>query len=199
MTTSALERSIKMFTFQTLGEAEQTLQKSRFIARAKRCDHERELALFLNGFAKDHAGAGHLAYAFRIQTPAGVVARFSDAGEPSGTAGKPILQMLEGKPYLNCCVAVIRYYGGINLGTGGLSRAYSGTAKLAMAQAISVPFVAMVELSLQVPYAAVDALTREISKLGGLVLDKQFDAAAHFIVRVPQESVSSLQSQFGQR
>lgn len=187
-----------MQTFQTLGEAEQTLQKSRFIARAQRCDTERSLALFLSTFAKAHGGAGHLAYAFRIKTEAGIVARFSDAGEPSGTAGKPIMQMLDAQQYINCCVAVIRYYGGINLGTGGLARAYGGTAKLAMTLAGTLAFVEMTRLRISVAYSKVDALTREINRLNGQVLDKQFDQAVHVVVSVPSDSVPALQKQFGE-
>lgn len=187
-----------MLTFHQLGEAEQTIQKSRFIARASRCDHERALAMFLSAFAKAHGGAGHLAYAFRIKTADGIVARFSDAGEPAGTAGKPIMQMLDGQQLVNCCVAVIRYYGGINLGTGGLARAYGGTAKRAMALAMPIPFVDMVSLHIEVAYAKVDALTREVAKHQGEILEKQFDQAARFVVRVPRDSVPNFQSQFGQ-
>lgn len=185
-----------MLTFQQFGQADQTINKSRFIARAKRCDSERELALFLRQFASDHAGAGHLAYAFRMKTPDGIVARFSDAGEPAGTAGKPIMQMLDGQNFVNCCVAVVRYYGGINLGTGGLVRAYGGTAKDAMAQAGSMPFVEMVQIRLTTSYKRADELTREVQKLQGEILDKQFEQEVRFIVQLPVDAAKQLQAKF---
>lgn len=185
-----------MLTFSQPGQADQTINKSRFIARAMRCENERELALFLRQFASEHQSAGHLAYAFRMKTAEGIVARFSDAGEPAGTAGKPIMQMLDGQNYVNCCVAVVRYYGGINLGTGGLVRAYGGTAKQAMEQAGSLPFVEMVQLKISTTYKRVDELTREVQRLNGEILDKQFDDAVHFLLKLPLDSAKQLQARF---
>ncbi|MDP8567709.1 IMPACT family protein [Methylophilus aquaticus] len=185
-----------MLTFQQVGQADQTIHKSRFFARAMRCENERELALFLRQFASEHQSAGHLAYAFRMQTADGIVARFSDAGEPAGTAGKPIQQMLDGQNYVNCCVAVIRYYGGVNLGTGGLVRAYGGTAKIAMERAGSIPFVEMVELHIKTTYKRVDELTREVQKVKGEVLDKHFDEAVHFLLKLPLDAARRLQEKF---
>lgn len=185
-----------MQTFSQLGQADQTINKSRFIARAKRCENERELALFLRQFASEHQTAGHLAYAFRMKTPEGIVARFSDAGEPAGTAGKPIMQMLDGQNYVNCCVTVVRYYGGINLGTGGLVRAYGGTAKQAMDQAGNMPFVEMVQLKISTSYKRVDELTREVQKCQGEILDKQFDEAVHFLLKLPMDAAQQIRAKF---
>lgn len=185
-----------MQTFSQFGQADQTINKSRFIARAKRCENERELALFLRQFASEHQTAGHLAYAFRMKTAEGIVARFSDAGEPAGTAGKPIMQMLDGQNYVNCCVAVVRYYGGINLGTGGLVRAYGGTAKQAMEQAGSMPFVEMVQVKISTTYERVDELTREVQKLHGEILDKQFGENVHFLLKVPLDAARQLHARF---
>lgn len=185
-----------MQTFSQFGQADQTINKSRFISRAMRCENERELALFLRQFASEHQTAGHLAYAFRMKTAEGIVARFSDAGEPAGTAGKPIMQMLDGQNYVNCCVAVVRYYGGINLGTGGLVRAYGGTAKQAMEQAGSMPFVEMVQVKISTTYKRVDELTREVQKLHGEILDKQFGENVHFLLKLPLDAARQLQARF---
>lgn len=185
-----------MQTFSQFGQADQTINKSRFIARAMRCENERELALFLRQFASEHQTAGHLAYAFRMKTAEGIVARFSDAGEPAGTAGKPIMQMLDGQNYVNCCVAVVRYYGGINLGTGGLVRAYGGTAKQAMEQAGSMPFVEMVQVKISTTYKRVDELSREVQKLHGEILDKQFGENVHFLLKLPLHAARQLQARF---
>lgn len=185
-----------MQTFSQFGQADQTINKSRFIARAMRCENERELALFLRQFASEHQTVGHLAYAFRMKTAEGIVARFSDAGEPAGTAGKPIMQMLDGQNYVNCCVAVVRYYGGINLGTGGLVRAYGGTAKQAMEQAGSMPFVEMVQVKISTTYKRVDELTREVQKLHGEILDKQFGENVHFLLKVPLAAARQLHARF---
>lgn len=185
-----------MLTLSQLGQADQTINKSRFVARAQRCDTERELALCLRQFASEHTTAHHLAYAFRLKTADGIVSRFSDAGEPSGTAGKPILQMLDGQGYVNCCVAVIRYYGGINLGTGGLVRAYGGTAKMAVDQGKPVAFVEMRQIKLTVPYARVDELVREVQRQHGIIIDKQFANDVTFIIQLPADAVDALMTKF---
>jgi uncharacterized YigZ family protein len=150
-----------LLTIEKLGVAEQTINKSKFLAWAAACKTEAEVGSFLRAIAAQHQNAHHLAYAFRIKTADGIgnhmiVQRFSDAGEPSGTAGKPILQMLEGQKLINVAIGVIRYYGGINLGTGGLARAYSGTAKMALEAAVTVPFVEMQLLKLSIHYKRVD-------------------------------------------
>jgi putative IMPACT (imprinted ancient) family translation regulator len=156
-----------LLTIEQAGTAEQTINKSRFNAYAAHCESEQQVGAFLRAIAAQHPGAHHLAYAFRIKTPDGlgnhmIVPRFSDAGEPSGTAGKPVLQMLEGRDLINVAVGIIRYYGGINLGTGGLARAYSG-----------------------INYKRVDELTRLVTQLKGKVLDKTFAQEVQVQVSLP--------------
>lgn len=178
------------------GEAEQIINKSRFIAFAQYCPDEHAVALLLRQIAARHGHAHHLAFAFRLKAPQGVMQRFSDAGEPSGTAGMPILQHLEGRNLVNACVAVVRYYGGINLGTGGLVRAYGGTAKLALDAARLAPYVEMQHLRITLPYNRLDAFIREVQKLGGEVLDKQFGERIAIEARVPATDLSTLLQRF---
>ena len=83
-----------MLTIDKAGAAEQTINKSRFFAWAAQCETEHQVGVFLRAIANQHQSASHLAYAYRVKTTEGIIPRFSDAGEPSGTAGKPILQML---------------------------------------------------------------------------------------------------------
>ncbi len=191
-----MQRTSTMITLQQPAGAEQTIQKSRFIAQAKCCETEREVVIFLRTMASQHPTAHHLAYAYRIKTAEGVILRFSDAGEPSGTAGEPILQILDGQQYINVCVGVIRYYGGINLGTGGLVKAYGGTAKLALEQAGTMPYIEMQEIQITTSYKRVDELTRELAKIKGTVIDKIFDDAAHFVVKLPAQSAQQFKQRF---
>ncbi len=178
------------------GGAEQTINKSRFVAWSECCSDERAVALMLRRMAREHAQANHLAYAFRVQTPQGLVQRFHDAGEPSGTAGKPILQHLEGRDLINVAVGVIRYYGGINLGTGGLARAYGGTAKLALDAARIGPFVAMQQLRMVLDYARLDSFTRELEKLGGQIENKQFGEHVTIVATIPATAAAGLQLRY---
>ena len=185
-----------MLTLSRLGNAEQTINKSRFIAVAKRCDTEREVATLLRSMATEYHNASHLAYAYRVKTPNGVVARFSDAGEPSGTAGKPILQMLEARDLINVGVGVIRYYGGINLGTGGLVRAYGGTAKEALENGQILAFVEMQELQVNVDYKRLDELMRAVSQYHGVVLDKSFGESVLVKISMPAQQSQALLTRF---
>lgn len=178
------------------GQAEQTINKSRFIAVAEYCDDEGSIGMMLRRMASEHAHAHHLAYAFRVKTPQGLVQRFHDAGEPSGTAGKPILQHLEGRDLVNVCVGVIRYYGGINLGTGGLARAYGNTAKMALDAAHIAPFVEMRQVRLVLDYARLDSFTRDVGKLNGQILDKQFGERVTVIASLPESETEGLLKRF---
>lgn len=174
-----------MQIIEQVGIAEQTINKSKFLAWAAGCQTEQEVSAFLRAIASQHQQASHLAFAFRIKTPSGIVLRFSDAGEPSGTAGKPILQMLEGRDLINVCVAVIRYYGGVNLGKGGLARAYGGTAKLALEAAIQRPYLEMQQITLTIEYNRLDELTKAVSQINGEVIDKTFDEKVRVTVNLP--------------
>lgn len=179
------------------GQAEQTINKSRFVAIAEYCADERAVGMSLRRLAAAHQSAHHLAYAFRLKTPQGIVQRFSDAGEPSGTAGKPVLQFLEGRDLINVCVGVIRYYGGINLGTGGLVRAYGGTAKMALDAAQLGPFVEMIKVRLELDYKQLDMFTRELSRINGEMLDKAFGERVTVIAMVPASELAHLQQRYG--
>lgn len=185
-----------MLTINQSGTAEQTINKSRFYAWIAHCETEQEVGVFLRAIAQQHQSAHHLAYAYRVKTPEGIIPRFSDAGEPSGSAGKPILQMLEGRDLINVCVGVIRYYGGINLGTGGLARAYGGTAKMALDVAEIIPFVEMQELKLTIQYHRMDELTRTLSKLNGRLIDKTFDESVHVKICLPASESKAFISRF---
>jgi len=116
-------------------EVETEVKKSRFIARAA-CVTDRREAMAMVGQAKrDYPDARHHCWAYLIGNPAAASnAAMHDAGEPSGTAGKPILNVIQHKGIGDVMVVVIRYFGGIKLGAGGLTRAYSGAAESVLSQ-----------------------------------------------------------------
>jgi len=188
-----------LLTILQAGFAEQTITKSRFIAMAMPCQNEWEVGAALRAFATQHQSAHHLAYAFRIKTEQGIVPRFSDAGEPSGTAGMPVLKLIEGRDLINVCVAVIRYYGGINLGTGGLARAYGGTAKLALDAAKTSIFVEMQAYALTISYKQMDLMTNALSKCNGSVVSKAFNEQIDLILSLPVDEAVNFLNRFKAR
>ena len=178
------------------GFAEQTMTKSRFVAFATYAADERAVGAAFRAFAAQHASAHHLAYGYRVKTADGIVQRFSDAGEPSGTAGVPLLKLIESRELINVGLAVIRYYGGVNLGTGGLARAYGGTGKMALDSASFAPYIEMTEVKLIVEYNQFDMLVRHLSKINGEVLDKSFANQVTLIISIPKTQQASLQAQY---
>jgi uncharacterized YigZ family protein len=187
-----------MLTISQSGSAEQTITKSRFIAMATYAPDERAVGVALRQFASQHQSAHHLAYAFRLKTEQGIVQRFSDAGEPSGTAGMPVLKLIEGRDLINVCVGVIRYYGGINLGTGGLARAYGGTAKLALDAAKSITFVEMKTIAITIDYKQMDLVTRAVSHADGNILNKAFNNQIDLVISLPVNEVAGFMARFKQ-
>ena len=147
-----------MFTLVRTERFEQEIKKSRFLAQAAPADSEEEARRFI----AEHSmpDAGHNCWALRV----GDVYRFSDDGEPGGTAGRPILQAIEGQELDRVAVVVSRWFGGILLGAGGLVRAYGGTAASCLKAAEREPIVDYATLSVACAFAD-EARIR--SSLGG--------------------------------
>ncbi|MET0900087.1 MAG: YigZ family protein [Mycobacterium sp.] len=116
--------------------AEATIKNSRFIARLGYVDDEDAAAAFIRGVRDAERGAGHHCFAYVVgDDEESRIERFSDDGEPTGTAGAPILNAIKANGLVNTAAVVSRHYGGVKLGTGGLARAYSGTVSAAIADA----------------------------------------------------------------
>ena len=113
-------------------EAEIVEKKSRFIANVFYVESVQEAEELIKKVKKQHNEARHNCFAFSVFTREGIVDRFSDDGEPSGTAGSPMLNIITSKKITNVLVVVTRYFGGILLGTGGLVRAYTGAFQEAL-------------------------------------------------------------------
>ena len=113
------------------GTGEIVEKKSRFIGYVRHVETEEEALSFVNEIKKKHYDARHNCYAYTIGEEQPLL-RFSDDGEPGGTAGKPILEVITGKKLCNVCIVVTRYFGGTLLGTGGLVRAYTDASKEAL-------------------------------------------------------------------
>lgn len=132
-------------------EAEYTVNRSRFIGRCFPVDSEEAALCLLGDIRKKHWDATHNCFAYRIGENA--AARFSDDGEPGGTAGKPIMDILTGRGLTNVLCVVTRYFGGILLGAGGLVRAYSKSAADAVTKAGIVSYLPGTILDIPMAYS----------------------------------------------
>ena len=175
---------------------EDNVKKSRFIGIIVPCANEAEVMQHLRQIHADYADASHIAFAYHIKTENGLVYRFHDAGEPTGTAGKPIFQHLDGKQIINVLIAVVRYFGGIKLGAGGLTRAYGQTARLAIEAAELVPYIEHTIVDLTLDYKQVQALEYWLKKNGGEIVKQDFAAQVRISVRLPEQHAQDLLQAF---
>ena len=177
-------------------EYEELIKKSRFIGIISPCNSETDALLQLKQLHEQHPGASHIVYAYRIQSADGLICRFFDAGEPSGTAGKPIFQHLEGKQLINLLVAVIRYFGGVKLGAGGLTRAYGNMARQVIEIAELTDYIEMAQVQLTLDYNQLQMLEYQLKKLDGEILTQEFAAQVHTLIKLPKQHLSALTNIF---
>ncbi|MEG0295566.1 MAG: YigZ family protein [Clostridium sp.] len=138
-------------TIRNKGEDRFIEKKSEFIGYAKRCETEEEAKGFVTEIKNMHKQATHNCWAYIVGENMGIQ-RYSDDGEPSGTAGVPILEVMKKQEIKDCAIVVTRYYGGILLGTGGLTRAYTKGASIAVKDAGVVEKVKGVQVSMSMEY-----------------------------------------------
>ena len=168
---------------------EQDIKKSRFLALAAPVDSPEGALAFVQEVSDP--AATHNCWAYRI----GQAYRFNDDGEPGGTAGRPILQAIEGQGIDHAVVVVTRWYGGIKLGAGGLARAYGGTAAECLRLAERVAIVPMATLALSCDFADLALLKARLPELGAAITDETFTVTgADLLVQVPQAQVDEAQA-----
>ena len=150
-------------TLKEYGEKEIVIKKSRFIGKAMPVETPEEAIEFINGLRKKYPDATHHCYAYIIGENSGIM-RYSDDGEPGGTAGIPMMEVLKMRQIVNAVVVVTRYFGGVMLGAGGLVRAYTQGC----VEALTAAKVAVMEkslcLSIKVPYGLWDKVQYEMGK-----------------------------------
>ena len=152
------------------------INKSRFIGYGAPAASEEEALGFLADVRSAHKDASHHCYAYIIGANMGVM-RYSDDGEPGGTAGMPIIEVMKARQITNACVVVVRYFGGVLLGAGGLTRAYSQGAATAI-NAAGVGEVSPTRRYLmEVPYPMLGRVEYLLKSLPVIVEDKQFSDA----------------------
>ena len=153
------------------GEAEFTEKRSRFIGNVFYVTNEQEVAENLAALRKKYWDSRHIVHAFVLEDG---TARFSDDGEPHGTAGKPVLSVIQGAEVVNCLITVVRYFGGTLLGTGGLVRAYGEAASSALEKAGVVETIPMGVYKINCSYDQYQQLSRLIDLAGGFDVNSEF-------------------------
>ena len=160
------------------------IEKSRFIAYLKPIFNEDDYKEYLKEIRKKHYDAAHVCSGLIC----GNIKRSSDDGEPSGTAGVPILNVLEKKGLNNTCALVVRYFGGIKLGAGGLIRAYGNAVSEALAKGILVEDISYPKYELVVSYEVANKLDNLLIK-NTLLLNKDYDENVRIIFVLKDEKI----------
>lgn len=158
-------------------------KRSRFIGEIRPVSSEEEAAAFLAEKRAAHRDAGHNCFAYILR--AGGAMRYGDDGEPQGTAGVPILEVLRREGIVDAAIVVTRYFGGTLLGANGLVRAYTRAAKLAVDAAARVEISRCADFSVRVAYPLYDRLALLLSDAGAAVLDTAFAADVTVRARLP--------------
>ncbi len=167
------------------------INKSRFIGYGSPAQTEEEALAFLKGIREKHKDATHNCYAYVIGRNAGIM-RYSDDGEPGGTAGLPIMEVLKAQGVVNCCVVVTRYFGGILLGAGGLVRAYTQGCVTALKASGVVVMEPSQQYLCEVGYPLWDKVQYALKSLPVQLVGSEFTTAVTFTLLVREKDAQQV-------
>lgn len=178
-----------LFTLTTISVARQEIKKSRFVASAGPIHDESEAKEFIAAYSDQTAG--HNCWAWRM----GQNYRFNDDGEPGGTAGKPILAAIDGQSLDGVAVVVSRWFGGILLGSGGLIRAYGGSAAICLREAEKTALVETISIAVTCQFSDLAIVQSRIGSFPGATINSQdfTDIGACLNLSVPTEHVGAVE------
>jgi uncharacterized YigZ family protein len=169
-------------------------RKSRFLSFALPVSSAEEAELFIKQYKKKYYDARHVCYAYVLE-PDGSVMKSSDNGEPSGTAGRPMLGVLRSQNLTYTLLVVVRYFGGIKLGTPGLIAAYRAASESALASARKVERIVEKRVRFQFPYMQMDQVMQLLKKYCLRVAQSEMDNDCRYVVNIPNEVYAAVLEQ----
>lgn len=170
--------------------SELIIEKSRFISTVARANTVQDARAILTSIRAEMPDASHHVYAFRVGYGSSVTDGMSDDGEPTGTAGPPVMAVLRGADVGDTLVVVTRYFGGTKLGTGGLVRAYTDAAKLGLQSALFEQKIEKRLLGIDVPYALYERVKLLIGKYHGVLQEETFGAEVTVLAAFPVSEIA---------
>jgi len=179
-------------TFRTLTKASEGFYRekgSKFLAFAYPCNEESEAKSHIERLRKEHHNACHVCFAWRFGTTRHFD-RYSDDGEPSNSAGKPIFGQIQSFELTNVLIAVVRYYGGTNLGVGGLINAYKTAAKEALESGKTEERHITTAFKLKHTYDSTGTVMQLINQVNGNIVEQGYDAPLPFIICLVRQSLT---------
>ncbi len=177
---------------------EEDIKRSRFITSLGPASTVEEAQSFINGIREEFPDATHNCWAFLVGPPGSTShVGMSDDGEPHGTAGRPMLNVLTHCEVGDIVAVSTRYYGGTKLRKGGLVRAYGGGVQLALDTLETMEKVARIRMSALIPYSDVNSFQRLVEEVGAEVEEERYEADAWFLVGVPEEVADRFKAELG--
>ncbi|MFW2178287.1 MULTISPECIES: IMPACT family protein [unclassified Moraxella] len=174
------------------------IKKSEFLGFAYPIDDREQLLFHVEQLRQAYPDARHICYGYIIGDPNNTTsAGFDDDGEPNGTAGKPILNVLQHKAIGNCLIAVVRYFGGIKLGAGGLTRAYSSTAQLVVDNMTLAEYVPLAVVTIDTDFANESFVRHQLGTVNGRILTVDYGKNVSLTVEVAQQDIKDLSDNIG--
>ena len=177
------------------GKSELIVNKSKFIGYSVIANSREVFLARVREIKLNNSSAGHAVYGMLIKKNT-IEPYFSDDGEPSGTGGRPLISILESKKIINGGLVVVRYYGGINLGMGGLARAYSQTGLKAILASKVDNFIELNDYILTIKYNLLDIISKVILDNKGVILDRNFDQNIILKIRVSTSTKALIEKKF---
>lgn len=177
-------------TVLEFGNDEIIIEKSKFIAYVKPVSSEEEAVSFVLEIKKKHFDATHNVSAYIVGN-SNEIQRYSDDGEPSGTAGMPILDLLKKEKLTNVAVVVTRYFGGIKLGTGGLVRAYTKSAKIGLEAAKIIKKIELTKIIFKIDYSLLGKIEHEIEKNEWILSSKKYEENVYLEILIEESKIEN--------
>ncbi|WP_350561734.1 YigZ family protein [Psychrobacter sp. CAL346-MNA-CIBAN-0220] len=183
-------------TLQRAVTARLEIKKSQFIAYAYPVTSREQAMFHVEQLRIKYADARHFCWAYIIGDPNNTTsAGFDDDGEPNGTAGRPILNVLQHKAIGNIIIVVVRYFGGIKLGAGGLTRAYAGSAQATVDEMTLSPYVPMTQVQIQAGFATEAQCRYVVDNLHGSIDDVAYSKQVMLTVTIAERDIEALKTE----
>ncbi len=184
-------------TIDDTGQGVYTEKRSKFLAYAHHVSDIEQIKQLLAAYRKQHYDARHVCYAYMLG-PERLDFRANDDGEPSSTAGKPILGQINSRELTNVLVVVVRYYGGVNLGTGGLIVAYRTAAALALDNAHAVSRTVEETITFAFPYVMMNSVMRVVKESEAKIVGTNYENTCEITLSIARSKAEALQNRLDQ-
>ncbi len=189
------ELSDEFLTVSKFKREEIKVKGSHFIASMNCAESRTQAEEFLIKISKEFYDATHNCYAYRVGMGKGLIERYGDQGEPSGTAGLPILNAIKSKELTNTIVVVTRYFGGTKLGTGNLARAYNSAAEKVLSNSEIITKIIRKEIRLTAPAEMVSIIYHNTHSFGGKIIVENYNPNGDYVISLRLSKIKSFKEQ----